>query len=59
MFDHNSLNLFFYDLLFAEAAIEQPHCVMHHIDIFHQTSVQNINTWQIQLFFSKNVDNQL
>jgi len=41
-----SLLLFSYDL-FAEASIEQSHCVMHHLDIFRQKFVQKINTQKI------------
>jgi hypothetical protein len=46
-------------LLFAEASIEQAHCVMHCLDLFCQASGQKINSQKTQIFFSKNVDNQL
>jgi hypothetical protein len=44
-------------LLFAEASIEQAHCVMHCLDLFCQASGQKINNQKTQ--FSKNVDSQL
>ena len=46
-------------LLFAEASIEQAHCVLHCIDMFCQSSGQKINKQKTQVYFSKNVDNQL
>jgi hypothetical protein len=46
-------------LLFAEASIEQAHCVMHCLEMFCQASGQRINNQKTQIFFSKNVDNQL
>jgi hypothetical protein len=46
-------------LLFAEASIEQAHCVMHCLDQFCQASGQKINNQKTQIFFSKNVDQQL
>ncbi|CAJ2634326.1 unnamed protein product [Trifolium pratense] len=46
-------------LLFAEASIEQAHCVMHCLDQFCQASGQRINNQKTQIFFSKNVDQQL
>ncbi|CAJ2657953.1 unnamed protein product [Trifolium pratense] len=43
-------------LLFAEASIEQAHCVMHCLDQFCLASGQKINSQKTQIFFSKNVD---
>ncbi|GAU36844.1 hypothetical protein TSUD_213680 [Trifolium subterraneum] len=43
-------------LLFAEAYIEQAHCVMHCLEQFCLASGQNINSQKTQIFFSKNVD---
>ncbi|PNX85610.1 ribonuclease H, partial [Trifolium pratense] len=43
-------------LLFAEASIEQAHCVMHCLDQFCQASGQKINNEKTQVYFSKNVD---
>jgi len=40
-------------LLFAEASIEQAHCVMHFLDLFCQASGQKINSQKLQIFFSK------
>jgi hypothetical protein len=52
-------HLFADDLLFAEASIEEAHCVMHCLDQFCQASGQRINNQKTQIFFSKNVDQQL
>jgi len=46
-------------LLFAEASIEQAHCVLHCIDMFCQSLGRKINKHKTQVYFSKNVDNQL
>ncbi|CAJ2627891.1 unnamed protein product [Trifolium pratense] len=46
-------------LLFAEASIDQAHCVMHCLDLFCQAFGQKINTQKTQIFFSKNVDEKL
>jgi hypothetical protein len=46
-------------LLFAEASIEQAHCIMHCLDLFCEASGQKINSQKTQIFFSKNVDEQL
>ncbi|CAJ2669949.1 unnamed protein product [Trifolium pratense] len=46
-------------LLFAEASIEQVHCIMHCLDIFCQASGQKINNQKTEIYFSKNVDQQL
>jgi len=46
-------------LLFAEASIEQAHCVMHCLDMFCQTSGQKLNNQKTRIFFSKNVDDNL
>ncbi|GAU31065.1 hypothetical protein TSUD_322020 [Trifolium subterraneum] len=46
-------------LLFAEATIEQTHCIMHCLDLFCEASGQKINNQNTQIFFSKNVDEQL
>jgi len=39
-------------LLFAEASIEQAHCVLHCLDMFCQASGQQINYQKTQVFFS-------
>jgi len=46
-------------LLFAEASIEQAHCIMHCLYLFCEASGQKINNQKTQIFFSKNVDKQL
>jgi hypothetical protein len=46
-------------LLFAEASIEQAHCIMHCLDLFCQASGQKINSQKTEIYFSKNVDQQL
>jgi len=46
-------------LLFAEASIEQAHCIMHCLNLFCEASGQKINNQKTQFFFSKNVDQQL
>ncbi|CAJ2637065.1 unnamed protein product [Trifolium pratense] len=46
-------------LLFAEASIEQAHCMMHCLELFCKASGQKINNKKTQVFFSKNVDQQL
>jgi len=46
-------------LLFVEASIEQAQCVMHCLHLFCQASGQKINNHKTQIYFSKNVDNQL
>jgi hypothetical protein len=46
-------------LLFAEASIEQAHCIMHCLDLFCEASGQKINNQKTQIFFSRNVDQQL
>jgi hypothetical protein len=46
-------------LLFAEASIEQAHCVLHCLDTFCQASGQKINRNKTCVYFSKNVDTQL
>jgi hypothetical protein len=46
-------------LLFAEASIEQAHCIMHCLDLFCEASGQKINSQKTEIFFSKNVDQQL
>jgi len=38
-------------LLFAEASIEQAHCVLHCLDMFCQASGQQINYQKTQVFF--------
>ncbi|CAJ2654248.1 unnamed protein product [Trifolium pratense] len=43
----------------AEASIEQVHCIMHCLDIFCQASGQKINNQKTEIYFSKNVDQQL
>ena len=46
-------------LLFAEASIEQSHCIMHCFNLFCEASGKKINNQKTQIFFSKNVDQQL
>ncbi|GAU42748.1 hypothetical protein TSUD_77850 [Trifolium subterraneum] len=43
----------------AEASIEQAHCIMHCLDLFCQASGQKINNQKTEIYFSKNVDQQL
>ncbi|GAU39340.1 hypothetical protein TSUD_60910 [Trifolium subterraneum] len=54
-------HIFFADdlLLFVEASIEQAHCIMHCLELFCEASCQKINSQKTQIFFSKNVDQQL
>jgi len=46
-------------LLFAEASIKQAHCIMHCLDLFCQASGQKINSQKTEIYFSKNVYQQL
>ncbi|PNX73125.1 ribonuclease H [Trifolium pratense] len=46
-------------LLFAEASIEQAHCILNCLDIFCKASGQKINSQKTEIYFSKNVDKQL
>ena len=46
-------------LLFAEASIEQAHCIMHCLDLFCKASGQKTNSQKTKIYFSKNVDQQL
>jgi hypothetical protein len=46
-------------LLFADASIEQTHCIMHCLYLFCQASGQRITNQKKEIYFSKNVDQQL
>lgn len=46
-------------LLFKEASIEEAHWFMDCLDLFCQASSQKINNHKTQIYFSKNMDNQL